>query len=69
MKHLEIWRQIHYLFGQCKTQTVDCGLRTADQGLKCRLQTETKMQARVKCRLSINCSRGRVKGQKNRANN
>ena len=54
--------------GQCKTQTADCGLRTTDCGpgikgrlwVKCRLQTKSKMQAGVKCRLSINCSRGRV---------
>ena len=58
----------------------DCGLRTADcrPGVKCRLcvkcswcrlQTESKTQAVVKCRPSINCSRGLVerfnKGKKN----
>ena len=46
-------------FGQCKTQTADCG-----PGVKCRLQTESKIQAGVKCRPMINCSRGRVQEQK-----
>ena len=50
----------------------DCGLRTVDCGpgvkwrlcVKCRPQTKSKTQAWVKCRPSINCSRGRVKGKK-----
>ena len=48
--------------GQCKTKTADCRLQTADcgPGVKCRLQTESKTQTGVKCRPSINCSRGRV---------
>ena len=54
--------------GQCKRKTADCGLRTTDCGpgikgrlwVKCRLQTKSKTQAGVKCRLSINCSHGRV---------
>ena len=29
----------------------------------CRLQTQSKMQVGVKCRPSINCSRGRLKGK------
>ena len=38
-----------------RLQTADCG-----PGVKCRLQTKSKAQAGVKCRPSINCSRGRV---------
>ena len=56
--------------GQCKTQTADCrpGLKCR-LCVKCRLQTESKTQAGVKCRPSINRSRGLVerfnKGKKN----
>ena len=41
--------------GQCKMQTADCRLQTRGK-----MQTVREMQAGVKCRPSINCSRGRV---------
>ena len=62
-KTLWIWN------GQCKTKTADCGPGVKCRlCVKCRLETESKTQAGVKCRPSINCSRRRVQGPKTPAN-
>ena len=66
-------RVVELRFSQCKTQTADCRLQTRGKmQTVCKMQTESKTQDGVKCRLSINCSRGLVerfnKGKKDPAN-
>ena len=70
---LKLWTTV-WLDGICyqidTSYTVSVKRRDCGPGVKCRLcvkcrlQTKSKTQAWVKCRPSINCSRGRVKGKK-----